>query len=313
MTALTDAPIRAAGSGVPAGPPKARVRRSRRAAPYLLSLAGGAWLLILFVIPLVSGLIVSLMSGNPEQGYKLTWNWGVYSSLFVNPAVPYATFFVRSLIYGGVATVVTILVGYPMAYFLAFRVSPRWRNALLFLVLLSFLVSFVIRIDMWAFILADQGPVLTFLRDLHLASKGFHILGTPAAVIGGDAYNDLAFMVLPIYVALEKIDTRLIEAAGDLYSDSRSVFRRIVLPLSRSGIFAGVLLVFIDTVGDPVDASLLGGTNTYTIGQAIQDAYLTNQQYNVAAALSTVLMIVLGIILFVYARIVGTENVENLI
>ncbi|RKR73541.1 ABC-type spermidine/putrescine transport system permease subunit I [Frondihabitans australicus] len=304
-----------AGAGpAPTGQTRRPVgRRGVRAAPYLLSLAGSAWLLILFVIPLVSGLIVSLMSGNPEKGFTFTWDWGVYSSIFVNPAVPYATFFVRSLVYGGAATLITIIVGYPMAYFIAFRVSPRWKNALLFLVLLSFLVSFVIRIDMWAFILADQGPLLTILRDLHLASKDFHILGTSAAVIGGDAYNDLAFMVLPIYVALEKIEPRFLEAAGDLYGSPRTVFSRVVLPLSRSGIFAGVLLVFIDTVGDPVDASLLGGTNTYTIGQAIQDAYLTNQQYNVAAALSTVLMILLGIILFVYARIAGTENIENLV
>jgi spermidine/putrescine transport system permease protein len=311
MTTLTTAPV---GATTPESPARrGRNIRTGRHVPYLLSLAGGAWLLILFVIPLISGLIVSLESGNPDQGYQFTWNWSVYSGLFVNAPVPYTTFFVRSLIYGGTATIVTILIGYPLAYFIAFRVSPRWKNALLFLVLLSFLVSFVIRIDMWAFILADQGPVLTVLRDLHLASKDFHILGTPAAVIGGDAYNDLAFMVLPIYVALEKIDGRFLEAAGDLYSNPRTVFARVVLPLSRSGIFAGVLLVFIDTVGDPVDASLLGGTNTYTIGQAIQDAYLTNQQYNVAAALSTVLMVVLGIILFIYARIAGTENIENLV
>lgn len=315
MSAVLDTTDLVAGAGVsPTGRSRRPVgRRGVRAAPYLLSLAGSAWLLILFVIPLVSGLIVSLMSGNPEKGFAFTWNWSVYSGLFVNAPVPYATFFVRSLIYGGTATLITIIVGYPMAYFIAFRVTKRWKNALLFLVLLTFLVSFVIRIDMWAFVLADQGPLLTLLRDAHLASKNFQIVGTPAAVIGGDAYNDLAFMVLPIYVALEKIEPRFLEAASDLYGSPRSVFARVVLPLSRSGIFAGVLLVFIDTVGDPVDSALLGGTNTYTIGQAIQDAYLTNQQYNVAAALSTVLMVVLGIILFVYARIAGTENIENLV
>jgi spermidine/putrescine transport system permease protein len=200
-----------------------------------------------------------------------------------------------------------------MAYFIAFRVSQRWKNTLLLLVLISFLVSFVIRTDMWAFLLAQQGPVLTVLRDLHLASKDFHLLGTSGAVIGGIVYNDLAFMVLPIYAVLERVDPRLLEASSDLYANRRQVFLRTVLPLSRSGIFAGVLLVFIDAVGDPVNAALLGGSHTYVIGQAIQDAYLTNQQYNVAAALSTILMVVLGIILFVYARIAGTENIEDLV
>ncbi|MGN6203460.1 ABC transporter permease [Humibacter sp.] len=292
-----------------------RFRRSlmRHSTPYLLGLVGSAWLLILFVIPLVSGLAVSLMTGNPQDGYTFTWNWSVYSDLFVNSDVPYLTFLIRGLLYAVAATLITIVVGFPLAYFIAFRVSPRWKNALLLLVMLSFFVSFVIRTDMWAFVLSDQGPVLTVLRDLQLAGKDFHILGTNAAVIGGLAYNDLAFMVLPIYVALERIDPRLIEASADLYGNKTATFTRTILPLTRSGIFAGVLLVFIDCAGDPVNASLLGGTHTYVIGQAIQDAYLTNQQYNVAAALSTVLMIVLGIILFAYARIAGTDNIEDLV
>jgi spermidine/putrescine transport system permease protein len=295
-------------------PDRARKRWfARHGTPYLLSLAGGAWLILLFVIPLISGLIVSLETGNPDDGYQFTWNWSIYRDLFVNSDVPYLTFLLRSLAYGAAATILTILIGYPVAYWIAFRVNPRWKNTLLLLVLISFLVSFVIRTDMWAFLLADQGPVLTVLRDLHLVSKDFHILGTPGAVIGGIVYNDLAFMVLPIYVALERIDPRLLEASSDLYANRREVFLRTVLPLSRAGIFAGVLLVFIDAVGDPVNASLLGGTHTYMIGQAIQDAYLTNQQYNVAAALSTVLMVVLGIILFAYARIAGTDNIEDLI
>jgi spermidine/putrescine transport system permease protein len=292
-----------------------RFRRSllRHSTPYLLGLVGMAWLLILFVIPLVSGLAVSLMTGNPQEGYTFTWNWSVYSDIFVNSDVPYLTFLIRGLLFAVAATLITIIVGFPLAYFIAFRVSPRWKNALLLLVMLSFFVSFVIRTDMWAFVLSDQGPVLTVLRDLHLASKDFHILGTSTAVIGGLAYNDLAFMVLPIYVALERIDPRLIEASADLYGNKTNTFTRTILPLTRSGIFAGVLLVFIDCAGDPVNASLLGGTHTYVIGQAIQDAYLTNQQYNVAAALSTVLMIALGLILFAYARIAGTDNIEDLV
>jgi spermidine/putrescine transport system permease protein len=286
---------------------------SGHSTPYLLGMTATGWLVAFFVIPLVSGLIVSLETGNPDTGYTLTWNWAVYKDLFVGSDVSYITFLLRSLFFGGAATVLTILIGYPMAYYIAFRVAPRWKNTLLLLVLISFLVSFVIRTDMWAFILADRGPLLNGLRNLGVTSKGFHILGTSSAVIGGDTYNDLAFMVLPIYVALERIDPAMMEAAGDLYANRRQVFMRTVLPLSRSGIFAGVLLVLIDTVGDPVNASLLGGTGTYTIGQAIQDAYLTNQQFNVAAALSTVLLAVLGLLLFAYARIAGTENIEDLV
>jgi spermidine/putrescine transport system permease protein len=303
------------GPGGSAGPSgSAPVRRGRRrSTPFFLALVGTAYLCVFFVIPLVSGLIVSLMTGNPDDGYTFTWNFGIYGSLFVDPQVPYLTFLLRSLWYGAAATIACIVVGYPVAYFIAFRVSPRWKNPLLMLVFISFLVSFIIRTDMWAFVLASQGPVVTTLQALGLAGKDFHILGTGGAVIFGDAYNDLAFMVLPIYAALERIDPRLGEAANDLYAGKFRAFWHTTLPLSRSGIFAGVLLVFIDSVGDPVNSALLGGTNTYTIGQAIQDAYSGNQQYNVAAALSTVLMVVLGIILFIYARVSGTDDLEDLV
>jgi spermidine/putrescine transport system permease protein len=286
---------------------------SRHSPPYWLSLVGVGWMVLFFLIPLISGLIVSLETGNPVRGYTLTWNWHIYSQIFVHSDIPYTTFFIRSLIYGGSATILCILIAYPMAYYIAFRVSPRWKNSLLLLVLISFFISFVIRTDMWAFVLADQGIVVTTLRHLHLVSANFHILGTAGAVIGGDVYNNLAFMVLPIYVALERIDVRILEAARDLYANSRQTFLKTVLPLSRAGIFAGVLLVFITTVGDPVNSALLGGANTYTIGQAIQDAYLNNQQFNVAAALSTMLMLMLGVIMFIYARVFGTENIENLV
>jgi spermidine/putrescine transport system permease protein len=285
----------------------------RHSPPYFLSLVGGGWMLAFFLIPLVSGLIVSLETGNPLTGYHLTWNWSIYKQLFVHSDIPYTTFFLRSLYYGAATTIISILISYPMAYYIAFKVKDRWKSPLLFLVLLSFFVSFVIRTDMWSFILSNQGIVITALRKLHLVGKNFHILGTSNAVIGGDVYNNLAFMVLPIYVALERIDGRILEAARDLYASGRQVFLKVVLPLSRAGIFAGVLLVFITTVGDPVVSSLLGGVGTYTIGQAIQDSYLTNQQFNVAAALSTALMVVLGLIMFIYAKVFGTQNIENLV
>ena len=285
----------------------------RLSVPYLLGFTGAAWLILFFLIPLIAGLIVSLMSGDVASGYRLTWNWSIYSDIFVNSNVNYALFLGRSLFYGATATLLTIVIGYPLAYFIAFRVSPRWKTPLLFLVLISFLISFVIRTKMWVFLFGAQGPIISFLQSIHLAGPDFAVLGTPGAVIGGQTYNDLAYMVLPIYVALERIDTRLFEATEDLYGTKRAVFFKTILPLSRSGIFSGILIVFIDTVGDPVNAALLGGRNTYNFGEAIQYAYLNLQQYNVAAALSTVLMIALGIILFVYARVFGTENIEDLV
>jgi spermidine/putrescine transport system permease protein len=294
-----------------------RSRRRRwwrlRSTPYALSLVGGAWMILFFLVPLASGLIVSLETGNPIRGYTLTWNWRIYSQIFLHSNIPYTTFLVRSVIYGGSATIICILLAYPMSYYIAFKVSERWKSSLLMLVLISFFVSFVIRTDMWAFVLSDQGVVLSVLRHLHLVPRNFHILGTAGAVIFGDVYNNLAFMVLPIYAALERVDQRILEAARDLYANRRQVFVRMVLPLSRAGVFAGVLLVFITTVGDPVNSSLLGGANTYTIGQAIQDAYLNNQQFNVAAALSTALMVLLGLTMFLYAWAFGTENLEDLV
>ena len=231
----------------------------RHSPPYWLSLVGGGWMLAFFLIPLVSGLIVSLETGNPLTGYHLTWNWSIYKQLFVHSDIPYTTFFLRSLYYGAATTVLvdSHLVPHGVLHRVQSEGSLEESSALSRL--LSFFVSFVIRTDMWSFILSNQGIVITALRKLHLVGKNFHILGTSNAVIGGDVYNNLAFMVLPIYVALERIDGRILEAARDLYANGRQVFLKVVLPLSRAGIFAGVLLVFITTVGDPVVSSLLGG------------------------------------------------------
>lgn len=302
---------------VPASSPDRSPRRIRQqvrraATPYLLSLVGVAWLSVFFLIPLVSGLMVSLMTGNPDDGYQLTWNWHIYVDLFTGPT-PYGTYLGRSLLYGGTATVLTIIIAYPVAYFIAFRTKPRWKTTMLALVMVTFFVSFVIRTDMWFYLLGGDGPINHLLQALHLTSRGRSILATPGSVIGGMVYNDLAFMILPIYVALERIDPRLHEASSDLYGRGPTTFLRVTVPLSRAGVFSGILLVLIDTVGDPVNSSILGGKDTYTIGQAIQFAYTTSQQYNVAAALSTVLMAVLGIVLFAYARFLGTQNIEELI
>jgi spermidine/putrescine transport system permease protein len=214
----------------------------------------------------------------------------------------------RSLEYGLITTVIQVVIAFPVAYWIAFR-GGRRKSTYLFLILLPFFVSFVLRTISWRFFLTDDGLLLTWLRDLHLVSANFHILGTAPAVIGGLTYNYVPFMVLPIYVALERIDPRVVEAARDLYASPAAVFRRVIFPLSLPGVFAGVLMTFVPTSSDYVNSELLGSSSTTMIGQVIQAQYLQYSSYPTASALSFTLMAVLLIGIFVYARILGTEDV----
>jgi len=213
-------------------------------------------------------------------------------------------------VYAAIVTIATLLVGYPVAYWIAFK-GGRHKTTFLFLLLLPFFVSFVIRSLAWQFILSDDGIVLSALRSAHVVPEGFHVLSTPTAVIAGIAYNSLPFMVLPLYVSLEKIDRSVIEAAGDLYSTPRDVIRKVVVPLSVPGIFAGFLLTFIPAVGDYVNNDILGGTNTTMIGNVIQRAFLNDQNYPLASALSFILMLILLVGIILYARVLGTRQIEE--
>jgi spermidine/putrescine transport system permease protein len=204
--------------------------------------------------------------------------------------------------------VLCLVIAYPVAYWIAFRGGTH-KSSLLFLLLLPFFVSFVIRTQSWNFILSDNGMVLTPLKHWGLVSQDFHILATSAAVIGGLVYNFLPFMVLPIYVALEKLDPALLEASADLYGSKRATFTKVVLPLSMPGIFAGVLLTFVPAASDYVNASILGGSKTTMIGNIIQTEYFTNLNYPTASALSFILMAVLLVGVFAYARVLGTDDV----
>jgi spermidine/putrescine transport system permease protein len=197
-----------------------------------------------------------------------------------------------------------------MAYWIAFY-GGRHKSTFLFLILLPFFVSFVIRTLSWQFILADNGIVLGPLKDLGLLPEDFHVLATSVAVVCGLTYNFLPFMVLPLYVALERIDLRLVEAAKDLYASRYQAFRRVVLPLSLPGVFAGVLITFVPVASDYVNAAILGGTHTTMIGNIVQTLYLTNNDYPAASALSFTLMGALLVGIFAYARALGTENVMN--
>lgn len=281
-------------------------RRLRWLTPYLFLLPGSLWLVVFFVVPMVAMLAVSLQTGSLTTGFELTWNFGVYAEVVAQ----WSTQIVRSIWYALIVTALAILIGYPIAYTIAFR-GGRFKNMLLLLVILPFFTPFIIRTLNWRLILADNGFVLGTLKDWGLLDSAYHILATPIAVISGLTYNWLPFMVLPLYVALEKIDPRLIEAANDLYAGRWQAFRRVTLPLSMPGLVAGSLIVFIPVIGDFVNAELLGSRDTTMIGNVIQRLFLQTNAYPEAAALSFVLMFAVLVLVALYARAVGTDNLTQ--
>ncbi|MEU4829295.1 ABC transporter permease [Streptosporangium sp. NPDC023615] len=276
----------------------------KRLTPYLLILPGGLWLAIFLVVPMVFMASVSLQEGDSLNGFVQTFNVGIYGDVLAQ----YRTQFLRSAGYGLIGTLIAVVLAYPMAYWIAFKGGER-KSTYLLLVLLPFFVSFVLRTVSWKFLLADDGMVLAPLKSAGLLPDDFHVLQTTTAVVGGLVYNYLPFMILPIYVALERVDPKVIEAAQDLYAARRQAFTRIVLPLSLPGVFAGVLMTFVPMTADYVNASILGGPDNTMIGNIIQVEYLTNGDYPTAAALSFALMAAMLIGIFAYARALGTENV----
>ena len=327
-----------------------RALHLRAAAPYLLLLPGLLWLVLFYVYPAVQMFLTSLWTGNIDSGYTQTWNWGIYPEAISE----YWPWLGRSIVYGGLATILAFSLGFPLAYAIAFR-GGAYKNILLFLVIAPFFTSFLLRTISWKIILADSGLVLGPLKDIGLVPEEFRLLATPAAVVAGITYNFLPFMTLPLYVALEKIDRRLIEAAEDLYAGPwrpqgtiaglivggvlgvvvglvmdypavlmglvfaalgavigtfliSQAFIRVTLPLALPGIFAGSLLTFIPAVGDFVNAELLGNPQSLMIGNVIQARYLQVTDYPTASALSFILMLAILIGLFIYARLIGTEE-----
>jgi spermidine/putrescine transport system permease protein len=279
-------------------------RVAGRLAPYLLVLPAGLWLLLFFVVPMVAMLSLSLQEGDVVHGYTLTFHWQTYADVIEN----YQRHLVRSLWFGLLTTVALIVIAFPIAYHIAFR-AGRNKSTYLLIILLPFFVSFVLRTVAWRFLLTDDGVLLHALKDWGMLPEQFRVLGTPFAVIAGLVYNFLPFMVLPIFVALERIDPRVMEAARDLYANPVQVLIRVVFPLALPGVFAGVLMTFVPATSDYVNSELLGSTQTTMIGQVIQSQYLTLQNYPAASALSFALMAILLIGIFVYARLLGTEDV----
>ncbi len=281
-------------------------RRWRWVVPYLFLIPGGLWLLAFFVVPMLVMASVSLQEGSLGTGYALTWNFGIYPEM----ASQWAPQIGRSLFYALIVTALTIAIGYPMAYTIAFR-GGRYKNILLLLVILPFFTAYIIRTLAWKLILADNGFFLGSLKDLGILGEGFRLIATPVAVISGLTYNFLPFMVLPLYVALEKIDPKLNEAATDLYASRLHAFLRVTLPLSIPGVFAGSLLTFIPAIGDFINSEILGSRDTTMIGQVIQRLFLNNNAYPEAAALGFTLMAGVLALIFVYARSVGADELTR--
>jgi spermidine/putrescine transport system permease protein len=282
------------------------LRRRRALLPYLLLAPGVAWLAVFFALPALNQLFVSLQEGNFEVGYQFAWNWSTYGDAFGD----YGEQFRRSVGYAGAATVLALIISFPLVYFIAFK-AGRWRNLMLLLIILPFFTSYLVRTVAWQTILADQGWVAERLRDVGVLGDDGRLLATRTAVIAGITYNFLPFMALPLYVSLEKVDRRLIEAATDLYASRVQAFRRVTLPLALPGILAGSLLTFIPAAGDFVNAQLLGTSRQSMIGNVIQSKFLVITDYPTAAALSFLLMALLLAGVFLYVRVLGARTLRE--
>ncbi|MGW5557335.1 ABC transporter permease [Micromonospora sp. NPDC003944] len=294
------------GSGhPPSAPPAARSGR-RRLLPYLLLLPGAAWLFVFFGVPLVQLAAASLYdpSGSLSTGYAMTWAVGNYPDV----VQAYWPQLLRSFGYAGLALVLALLLGYPLAYAIAQK-AGRFKNLLLVCVVAPMFTSFLVRTLAWKTILSDNGALVGLLRDVHLLAPDGRLLATPFAVVLGLTYNFLPFLVLPLYASLERLDHRLLEAATDLYASPVQAFRRVTLPLSMPGLVAGTLLFFIPASGDYINAELLGTPNEYMIGNVIDSAFLVRLDYPQGAALSFLLMAAILAVVFAYLRRAGTEEV----
>jgi spermidine/putrescine transport system permease protein len=286
-------------------PPAPDSSRKRGGVGYLLILPALVWLGLFFVVPLYSLVATSLFdpSGSDFRGYTMSWAWGNYSDALHAYWRP----LVRSIVYGGLATLFCLILGYVLAYAIAFK-AGRWKNLMLVLVIAPFFTSFLIRTLSWKLILADDGLVVNSLQFVHVLGSDGRLLATPVAVIAGLTYNFLPVMVLPLYASLDKIDHRLIEASGDLYAHPAVGFFKVTWPLSLPGVVSGTLLTFIPAAGDFINVQLLGSPNQRMVGSVIQSLFTDANNYPAAASLSMILMVLIVAMVLVYVRRAGTEE-----
>src|SRR3954454_20041087 len=280
-------------------------RRRRSLTGYYLLLPGMLWLLLFFAVPTIQLGATSLydQNGSLDTGYAMTWSFGNYIDALSDYRAP----FLRSLLYATSATVLALLLAYPLAYAIAFK-AGRWKNLMLVLVIAPFFTSFLVRTLSWKLILDDDGVVVNTLQFLHILGANGHLLYTPFSVVMGLTYNFLPFMVLPLFASIDKIDYRLIEAGGDLYANPVTGFFKVTFPLSLPGVISGTLLTFIPAVGDYINDQLLGSTKTRMIGNTIQALFTEANDYPAAAALSVILMSMIVVLVFGYVKFAGTED-----
>src|SRR3954451_18629601 len=274
----------------------------QRLVPYWLLGPGLLWLILFFVVPMYFMGELALRSGSLTTGYTFDWAW----ENFPDSLSGHTEQIGRSFFYAGSATILALLIGYPLAYAIAFR-AGRYRTLLLFAVIAPFFTTYLIRTIAWKTILSDSSPLVSVLKTLTLVPQDGRVLATSGAVIAGLTYNFLPFMILPLYANLERLDMRLIEAARDLYSSPRMAFLKVTLPLTAPGIVAGILLTFIPATGDYINAQFLGGAKQSMIGNVIQSLYLKQTDYPAAAAISFTLMAAMLVIVFIYIRFAGSE------
>jgi spermidine/putrescine transport system permease protein len=279
--------------------------RRRGLTGYLLLVPGVVWLTLFFVIPFYSLVATSLFDpdGSVLTGYSMDWVFSNYADALRDYYAP----LLRSLWYGGLATLFCLILGYVLAYAIAFK-AGRWKNLMLVLVIAPFFTSFLVRTLSWKLILADDGYIVDALQLLHLLGPDGRLLATPVAVVAGLTYNFLPFMVLPLYASIDKIDHRLIEAASDLYASPFVGFWKVTWPLSLPGVVSGTLLTFIPAAGDYINAELLGSPNQRMVGNVIQSLFTDANDYPAAGALSMILMILIVAMVLVYVRRAGTEE-----
>ena len=299
MSAAAATPARASGPGMR--------RRVSWLVPWLLLAPGLLWLFFFYVLPSIQMFTYSISTGSIEEGFTLTFT----ADNYVEALTKFGKQFLNSILYGGLATILTFVIGFPVAYTIAFK-GGRHKSLILFLVIAPFFTSFLIRTISWKILLGDEGPILGPLKHtLGILPGGFSLLGTPIAQVAGLTYNFLPFMILPLYIALEKLDPSLMDAASDLYAGRWASFRKVTFPLALPGVFAGSLLTFIPAMGDYINAELLGNPQTRMIGNVIQNRLLVQNDYPVGSALSFILMAAILVAVALYARALGTEQLTG--
>jgi len=274
--------------------------------PYLLLLPGFLFLFTFFVLPIANLAQTSTQTpiarGDTGQ-YEQTFQFSNYINAFTENKEQFG----RSFVFALLATILALAIAYPLAYAIAFK-AGRLKNVLLVLVVAPFFVSFLLRTVAWKQILGEEGFFVPTLRNLGIISESTTLTSTSFAVVMGMTYNFLPFMTLPLYASLERIDPRTMEASGDLYANGITTFRKVTLPLSMPGVVAGTLLTFIPAAGDYVNAAILGSPNTKMIGNVIESRYFKIVDYPTAAALSFTLMAAILILVTIYIRKAGTEE-----